>query len=152
MSVCRYFYDFRGAGSPGGLDDYNFVRFEPWFRSRWQRWLACSVPRGAGERGQEVQAGREIDQSETEKSENTNPSLPPRVSPQPCLRRGRAANFAGAIWEWGAYTAHNNGRTVCYALAKPSSQATQPPNKPRDPAYIFVSTRPPRMCATRSRS
>jgi hypothetical protein len=48
----------------------------------------------------------------------------------------------GQYGDWGAYTANNNGRTVCYALAKPASQATQPPNKPRDPAYIFVSSRP----------
>jgi hypothetical protein len=44
--------------------------------------------------------------------------------------------------DWGAYTANAGGRTVCYALAKPSAQATQPPNRPRDPAYVFISTRP----------
>lgn len=44
--------------------------------------------------------------------------------------------------DWGAYMANAGGRTVCYALAKPSSQATQPANRPRDPAYVFLSTRP----------
>jgi hypothetical protein len=48
----------------------------------------------------------------------------------------------GQFGDWGAYTATNGGHKVCYALAKPSSQATNPPNRPRDPAYTFVSTRP----------
>jgi hypothetical protein len=48
----------------------------------------------------------------------------------------------GQFGDWGAYTASSGGKQVCYAYAKPTSQATQPPNRPRDPAYIFVSTRP----------
>ncbi len=48
----------------------------------------------------------------------------------------------GQFGDWGAYTANSGGRAVCYALAKPASQATVPPGRPRDPAYIFVSTRP----------
>jgi len=44
--------------------------------------------------------------------------------------------------EWGAYSANTSGKQICYVLAEPSSKATQPPNRPRDPAYIFVSTRP----------
>ena len=35
-----------------------------------------------------------------------------------------------------------NGKKVCFALAKPASSKTNPPNRPRDPAYAFVSTRP----------
>jgi hypothetical protein len=48
----------------------------------------------------------------------------------------------GQYGDWGAYTANGGGRTICYALAKPTSQTTVPPGRPRDPAYIFVSTRP----------
>ena len=48
----------------------------------------------------------------------------------------------GQFGTWGAYTATPNGRKVCFALAKPSSSKTNPPNCPRDPAYAFVSTRP----------
>jgi len=43
---------------------------------------------------------------------------------------------------WGAYTASANGRKVCFALAKPSSSKTNPANRPRDPSYAFISTRP----------
>src|SRR5664279_4412063 len=48
----------------------------------------------------------------------------------------------GQFGTWGAYTATPNGKKVCFALAKPASSKTNPPNRPRDPAYAFVSTRP----------
>jgi invasion protein IalB len=48
----------------------------------------------------------------------------------------------GQFGAWGAYTASPNGKKVCFALAKPSSSKTNPPNRPRDPVYAFVSTRP----------
>jgi hypothetical protein len=48
----------------------------------------------------------------------------------------------GQFGAWGAYTASPNGTKVCFALAKPSSSKTNPPNRPRDPIYAFVSTRP----------
>ncbi len=48
----------------------------------------------------------------------------------------------GQFGSWGAYTASPNGKKVCFALAKPASSKTNPPNRPRDPAYAFVSTRP----------
>jgi hypothetical protein len=50
--------------------------------------------------------------------------------------------WLGQFGDWGAYTASSGGKQICYTYAKPSTQATQPPNRPRDPAYIFVSTRP----------
>lgn len=43
---------------------------------------------------------------------------------------------------WGAYTASPGGKKVCFALAKPSSSETNPPNRPRNPVYMFISTRP----------
>ncbi len=48
----------------------------------------------------------------------------------------------GQYGEWGAYTASPNGKKLCFALAKPGSSQTTPPNRPRDPAYLFISTRP----------
>jgi hypothetical protein len=48
----------------------------------------------------------------------------------------------GQYGEWGAYTATPNGKKVCFALAKPGSSQTNPPNRPRDPAFFFISTRP----------
>ena len=55
---------------------------------------------------------------------------------------GAEPTLIGQFGTWGAYTATPNGRKVCFALAKPSSSKTNPPNRPRNPAYAFVSTRP----------
>jgi invasion protein IalB len=48
----------------------------------------------------------------------------------------------GQFGEWGAYAALPGGKKICFALAKPSSSETTPPNRPRNPAYMFISTRP----------
>lgn len=48
----------------------------------------------------------------------------------------------GQYSDWGAYRGDSGGRKVCFALSKPTSAITDPPNRPRDPAYMFVSTRP----------
>ena len=72
-------------------------------------------------------------------------SAPAKQAKQPAQSTapgGGQPSLLGQFGDWGAYTASNAGKKVCYALAKPSSQATEPPNRPRDPAYIFVSTRP----------
>lgn len=51
-------------------------------------------------------------------------------------------SLLGQYGDWGAYTGMSGGRKVCFALAQPSSSQTDPPNRPRDPIYLFVSTRP----------
>jgi invasion protein IalB len=48
----------------------------------------------------------------------------------------------GTYGDWGAYLGNSGGRKVCFALSKPLSAQTSPPNRPRDPPYLFVSTRP----------
>jgi invasion protein IalB len=55
---------------------------------------------------------------------------------------GAEPTLVGQYGTWGAYVASPGGKKVCFALAKPSSSKTTPPNRPRDPAYAFVSTRP----------
>ncbi len=55
---------------------------------------------------------------------------------------GAEPTLIGQFGSWGAYTAAPGGKKVCFALAKPSSSKTNPPNRPRDPAYAFISTRP----------
>jgi invasion protein IalB len=65
------------------------------------------------------------------------------AKPEPAAAAGGAEpTLIGQYGTWGAYTATPNGKKVCFALAKPSSSKTNPPNRPRDPAYVFVSTRP----------
>jgi invasion protein IalB len=48
----------------------------------------------------------------------------------------------GTYGDWGAYTATPGGKKVCFALAKPKTSKTEPVGRKRDPAYIFISTRP----------
>lgn len=52
------------------------------------------------------------------------------------------ATLLGQFGDWGAYKATPNGKTVCFALSKPTSAVTDPPGRNRDPSYAFVSTRP----------
>jgi hypothetical protein len=73
--------------------------------------------------------------TQPERSTTTATAAPgPGADTQPLL--------LGQFGDWGAYAATTGGRKVCYALAKPNSSQTTPPNRPRDPAYVFVSSRP----------
>ncbi len=62
--------------------------------------------------------------------------------PSAAMTGGAEPTLMGQFGTWGAYSATPNGRKLCFALAKPTSSKTNPPNRPRDPAYAFVSTRP----------
>jgi invasion protein IalB len=64
------------------------------------------------------------------------PAAPPSVpgAPQPTL--------LGQFGDWGAYAATPGGKKVCFALSKPANSHTTPPNRPRDPTYLFISSRP----------
>ena len=55
---------------------------------------------------------------------------------------GVQPKLLGQYADWGAYTASPGGKKVCFAIAKPSSSETVPPNRPRNPIYMFISTRP----------
>ena len=54
------------------------------------------------------------------------------------------ATLLGQYGDWGAYSATPGGQKVCFALAKPSSQVDNPPNRrtAANPVYLFISTRP----------
>jgi hypothetical protein len=76
-------------------------------------------------------------------SKGTAQPVPAKPETRPAAAAGNAEpSLIGQFGTWGAYTATPNGKKVCFALAKPSSSKTNPPNRPRDPAYAFVSTRP----------
>jgi Invasion associated locus B (IalB) protein len=63
------------------------------------------------------------------------PVTPPTIG-------GVKPTLLGQYGEWGAYTASPGGKKVCFAIAKPTSSQTNPPDRPRNPVYMFVSTRP----------
>jgi len=66
----------------------------------------------------------------------------PETRPAAVAAGSAEPTLLGQYGTWGAYAATPNGKKVCFALAKPSSSKSNPPNRPRDPAYAFVSTRP----------
>jgi hypothetical protein len=66
----------------------------------------------------------------------------PEAKPAAAVAGNAEPTLIGQFGTWGAYTATPKGKRICFALAKPSSSKTSPPNRPRDPAYAFVSTRP----------
>jgi Invasion associated locus B (IalB) protein len=70
------------------------------------------------------------------------PDAKPAASPAAAVAVGAEPTLLGQFGTWGAYAAAPNGKKVCFALAKPSQSKTNPANRPRDPAYAFVSTRP----------
>jgi len=68
-------------------------------------------------------------------AEASKPAVPPAMG-------GVQPKLLGQYADWGAYTASPGGKKVCFAIAKPSSSETVPPNRPRNPIYMFISTRP----------
>jgi len=76
------------------------------------------------------------------KSAAAKPAAKQEPAKPPAMAGGVEPTLIGQFGTWGAYAATPNGKRVCFALAKPTSSKTNPPNRPRDPAYAFVSTRP----------
>lgn len=76
------------------------------------------------------------------KSSKAKPAAKSTAKPATAHAGGAEPTLVGQYATWGAYVATPNGKKVCFALAKPSSSKTNPPNRPRDPGYAFVSTRP----------
>ncbi|HTZ01944.1 MAG TPA: invasion associated locus B family protein [Xanthobacteraceae bacterium] len=84
------------------------------------------------------------------------PKPAPRPAPKPAAERpaaerpaaeakpanGAQPKLVGQYADWGAYTASPGGKKVCFAISKPVSSQTEPPNRPRNPIYMFISTRP----------
>lgn len=100
-------------------------------------------------------AGSELRAQAAKQPPKAEPKAAPKAAPAPKAAAPKAAPKAeapsiggvqptllGQYGVWGAYTASPGGKKICFALAKPTSSKTNPPNRPRDPAYAFISTRP----------
>ena len=68
------------------------------------------------------------------------PAKPPATTAVPAV--DSLPTLLGQYADWGAYTASPTGGKVCFALTKPKSSKTEPAGRKREPAYIFVATRP----------
>src|SRR5580704_6309058 len=58
-------------------------------------------------------------------------------APAPAAAAGGQPALLGQYGDWGAYAATSGSGKVCYALAMPGTTRTTPPNRPRDPTYLF---------------
>jgi len=81
------------------------------------------------------------------KPKQTKPKPKPKPKPAPAAAAAPAVGgvqptLLGTYGDWGAYAASPGGKKICFALAKPGKSETVPPNRPRDPAYLFISSRP----------
>jgi hypothetical protein len=106
--------------------------------------LACGATQLAlAQPGPSTKPAKTTDKT-TDKSAAKTTAKPAPASPKAGAAAAGGAEpvLIGQFGTWGAYTATPNGKKVCFALAKPASSKTNPPNRPRDPAYAFVSTRP----------
>jgi hypothetical protein len=95
---------------------------------------------------------------QTAPADTTTPAAPPKkphkpkpeAAAKPAAAQAAAPAAAGGAkptllsqyGEWGAYTASPGGKKVCFAIAKPSATETVPPDRPRNPSYMFISSRP----------
>jgi hypothetical protein len=72
------------------------------------------------------------------------PAKPREATPKPPAPLAGAAKptLLGQFGDWGAYTASPGGKKICFALAKPKSAETRPPDRPRNEPYMFISIRP----------
>jgi invasion protein IalB len=55
---------------------------------------------------------------------------------------GASPTLLGQYGDWGAYWAPSGANKVCFVLAKPTATQTTPANRPRNPIYFFVASRP----------
>jgi invasion protein IalB len=69
----------------------------------------------------------------------------PSGAQQAQAQQGAAANAPralGQFGDWGVFASGKANQRSCYALARPAASQTNPPNRPRDPIYLFVTNRP----------
>jgi hypothetical protein len=116
--------------------------------------LAIAVPAAAQQQGQQKPAATAAPKPAAPKPAAPAAAAPkpaaPAAAPKPAATApaqasaspATGAQLLGQYGDWGAYTASPGGKKVCFALAKPNASSTNPPNRPRDPAFLFISTRP----------
>jgi hypothetical protein len=75
------------------------------------------------------------------KPPEAKPSQTASANAQAAVTPGQPT-LLGQFGDWGAYTASPAGKKICFVIAKPASAQTNPPGRPRDQPYFFISTRP----------
>jgi len=100
----------------------------------------------AGVRGRDPPRRRKVFRRKARPSpRKPSQRLPSRKpSPRPPVAGNAEPTLIGQFGTWGAYTAMPNGQEGVLRARQTLVVETNPPNRPRDPAYAFVSTPPGR--------
>ena len=96
---------------------------------------ARQTGRGSTRKARQAREAHRRSAGKTRGAAPAKPATPPNVG-------GVKPTLLGQYGEWGAYTASPAGKKVCFAIAKPTSSQTNPPDRPRNPTYMFISSRP----------
>ncbi|WP_243080178.1 invasion associated locus B family protein [Candidatus Rhodoblastus alkanivorans] len=89
--------------------------------------------------GHSVQAREKTSHAKTQKKEDGKKAKGKETSAKSGKSEQSKAVQLGTFGEWGAYATQGKSKT-CYALAQPKTR--EPASVKRNPAYIFISTRP----------
>ena len=103
--------------------------------------LACAPAVYAQQQSQGQKSSTSKPAAKTTKPKPKSETAKPAAKPE-APAAASAPNLLAQFGEWGAYSATAGGKKVCFALAKPSKSTTTPPNRPRDPPYMFISSCP----------
>jgi hypothetical protein len=104
---------------------------------------ALAWPAGAQQQG-EPGAAAPAKPAQPKRAPRPKPreAAPKPPAPPAPLAGAAKPTLLGQFGDWGAYTASPGGKKVCFALAKPASAETKPPDRPRNQPYMFIATRP----------
>ncbi len=71
-------------------------------------------------------------------------AAPAKPAAQPAAAASAQPSLLGQFGDWDAYAASPGGKKLCFALGKPASSTTNPPNRRSDgmTTFMFVSSRP----------
>ena len=101
---------------------------------------AMTLPAGAQQQG-EPGAAAPAKPAQPKRAPKPKPREATPKPPAP-LAGAAKPTLLGQFGDWGAYTASPGGKKICFAIAKPKSAETRPPDRPRNEPYMFISTRP----------
>jgi len=73
-------------------------------------------------------------------AQTNKPAAKPAAKPAVPNIGGAQPNLIGQYGDWGAYAAAPGGKKLCFVISRPTKML--PANVRRDPAYLFISTRP----------
>jgi Invasion associated locus B (IalB) protein len=116
-----------------------------WVAASVAAWLAPARAQQSAPAASPPAAAPAKPKPKPETKPEAKPAAPPAAkpaSPAAAAAGGAQPKLLGQYGMWGAYTASPGGKKVCFVLAKPTASETNPPNRPRNPIYMFISTRP----------